>query len=114
MLEGARAAGREAQEVEGFGFKGLAQAVLVGSVPSKLEAADAFTPNFKNYFQYQVASLCNRNFLMIFLVLRRDRGGAGVGHDAAVLGGGHVGGAQEPCRHRSRGLGRRKAARGQE
>eukprot|EP00286_Rhodomonas_abbreviata_P006805 CAMPEP_0181325138 /NCGR_PEP_ID=MMETSP1101-20121128/20755_1 /TAXON_ID=46948 /ORGANISM="Rhodomonas abbreviata, Strain Caron Lab Isolate" /LENGTH=421 /DNA_ID=CAMNT_0023433405 /DNA_START=6 /DNA_END=1271 /DNA_ORIENTATION=- len=38
--------------VDDFEFKGLAQAVLVGSVPSKLEAADAFVPNFKNYFKY--------------------------------------------------------------
>jgi len=38
--------------VQDFDFKNLAQAVLVGTVPSKLEAADAFVPNFKNYFKY--------------------------------------------------------------
>jgi len=30
----------------------IAQEVLVGTVPSKMEAADEFVPNFKNYFTY--------------------------------------------------------------
>jgi carbonic anhydrase len=30
----------------------IAQEVLVGTVPSKLEAADEFVPNFKNYYTY--------------------------------------------------------------
>jgi carbonic anhydrase len=33
-------------------FRSIAQEVLVGTVPSKLEAADEFVPNFKNYFTY--------------------------------------------------------------
>jgi len=36
-----------------FEFRSISQEVLVGSVPTKLEAADAFVPNFKNYFKYQ-------------------------------------------------------------
>jgi carbonic anhydrase len=33
-------------------FRSIAQEVLVGTVPSKLEAANEFVPNFKNYFTY--------------------------------------------------------------
>ncbi|EKX44650.1 hypothetical protein GUITHDRAFT_109427 [Guillardia theta CCMP2712] len=33
-------------------FRGIAQEVLVGTVPTKLESANEFVPNFKNYFQY--------------------------------------------------------------
>ena len=35
-----------------YGEQSIAQEVLVGTVPSKLEAADEFVPNFKNYFTY--------------------------------------------------------------
>ena len=34
------------------GNQSIAQEVLVGTVPTKLEAADEFVPNFKNYYQY--------------------------------------------------------------
>ena len=33
-------------------FRSIAQEVLVGTVPSKLEAADEFVPNFKDYYTY--------------------------------------------------------------
>ena len=36
----------------GLDFRSIAQEVLVGTVPSKLEAADEFVPNFKNYYTY--------------------------------------------------------------
>jgi len=41
-----------AQVAPGLDFRSIAQEVLVGTVPSKLEAADEFVPNFKNYFTY--------------------------------------------------------------
>jgi len=37
---------------QGLDFRSIAQEVLVGTVPSKLEAADEFVPNFKNYYTY--------------------------------------------------------------
>jgi len=40
------------QELVELQFESIAQTVLVGSVPSRPQAAKEFLPNFKDYFQY--------------------------------------------------------------